>query len=181
MQQSFLEHDTCEKERRVKDPFSHNWDDADEPVSRCLYGLILIFLKQVPGAIDRHVTDNVKHEVKHFYGADMAEVMGLNASHRSVSIKSSARRSTKSNSGAKKGLLRKMSMKMSALSNTVSAIGDSLSLNATVIVGEKKKKRKKSSMKRTTSMVSASHDGDDDLIQTRKSKNNIKEQKVPTP
>lgn len=81
------------------------WDDAEEP----------------PAAkIDVHVTDNVKHEVKpefDLYGADMAEVMGLNMSARSISMsaKSSARMSKRvSNLNKdKKGLLRKMSMKLS--------------------------------------------------------------------
>ena len=66
-----------------------------------------------------HVTDNVKHEVKpefDLYGADMAEVMGLNMSARSItmSAKSSARMSKRvSNLNKERSMMRKMSMKLS--------------------------------------------------------------------
>ena len=106
--------------------------------------------------------------------------MGLNASHRSLSIggKSSARRSTKSNQGAnvaKKGLLRKMSMKMNSI---VSSIGDSLSIAAgggdsSMEVTTKKKKRKKTSMKRLSTSTSQI-DNDEDVI-LRKKKASSKE------
>mmetsp|Transcript_43378 Transcript_43378/g.57426 ORF Transcript_43378/g.57426 Transcript_43378/m.57426 type:complete len:114 (+) Transcript_43378:99-440(+) len=63
--QNFLEHDTCEEELCAEDPLSHEWHDAEEPVA---------------SKIDPHVTDNVKHDVKHqfdAYGADLGDVMGL--------------------------------------------------------------------------------------------------------
>lgn len=97
--------------------------------------------------IDRHVTDSIKHEVKHSfeaYGADLGDVMGQ--SHRSISRESSMSRKKKAFpnvASSKRTLMRKMTLKMS-MKESKTVDFDETGSNASV-----GKPKKMSSMKTT--------------------------------
>ena len=70
---------------------------------------------QVPCEDDRHVTDNVKHEVKkpfQNYGADLDDIMGETGRGSNDSFSSSRKKKSSSKLGSSRGLMRKMTVKL---------------------------------------------------------------------
>ena len=82
----------------------------------------------MPCENDRHVTDAVKHEVKHAfqppqdYGADLDDIMFQTGRSKNASDTSSRKKGLGGTRSSQKSLQRKSTMKVPTLNNTLDAV-----------------------------------------------------------